>query len=93
MGRGRSRFLLEATTAETEFGFEIIDGPSGSPALAFRIGAGLRAVKMRRADGTTEYAICGERLAPLYVPAKSLAELDERFRRQADRARIVPDGG
>ncbi len=93
MGRGRSLFSLEATSAETAFGFEIVDGPSGAPALTYRIGVGLRAVKMRRADGATEYAICDERLAALYVPAKTLAEIEERFRRQADRARIVPDGG
>ncbi len=67
------------TSDESAFGFGVVQSPAGHSALVVSIGGGLRAVKMRAADGTTEYAVCDERLQPIYVAAKTLFELRERF--------------
>lgn len=83
MGSENSRrFPLEATSAESDFGFGVNESPSGVRALVVPLGDGLRAVKVRADDGSIEYAICDERLQPIYIAAKTLDELDERFRRE-----------
>ena len=67
------------TSDESTFGFSVVEAPSGIMALVVTIGEGLRAVKMRASDGSTEYAVCDDRLQPLYVAAKTLDELRKRF--------------
>jgi hypothetical protein len=73
------RFPVDLTSEESAFGFGVVQSPAGHDALVVSIGGGLRAVKMRAADGTTEYAVCDDRLQPIYVAAKTLNELRERF--------------
>ena len=73
------RFPLDITLEEKAFGFRLLDAAEGHRAVA-RMGD-LRAVKTRAADGTIEYAVCDARLRPIYIAAKSLKELRDRFAR------------
>jgi hypothetical protein len=77
-----TRFQLEATKEETDFGFALEESPSGERALVLALANGLRAVKMRAYDGSTEYAVCNDHFEPLYIAAKTLDELRARFRRK-----------
>ena len=82
MGVEQGRFPLDATSEETAFGFDVRENPRGERALAVALAAGLVAVKIRAHDGSTRYAICDERFEPIYLAAKTLAELKERFRQK-----------
>ena len=82
------RFPLDSTTDEEDFGFEAIESPTGEQALVAVLSRGLRAVKARAADGSTEYAVCNERLEPIYVAARTLEELRERFARRSGRHEV-----
>jgi len=77
-----TRFPLDATKDESDFGFELEESPTGQRALVLPLANGLRAVKMQAQDGGTEYAVCNERFEPLYIAAKTLEELRARFRRK-----------
>jgi hypothetical protein len=77
-----SRFQLEATKEESDFGFALEESPTGERALVLVLANGLRAVKMRAYDGSTEYAVCNERFEPLYIAAKTLDDLRKRFHRR-----------
>ena len=81
MGGEQKRFPLDVTGEETAFGFDVAESPSGVRALVVPLGAGLVAVKTRGPDGSVRYAICDERFEPIYLPAKTLEELAERYRR------------
>jgi hypothetical protein len=76
------RFPLDATKDEAEFGFDVVESPTGERALAVPLANGLSAVKMRASNGGTEYAVCNERFEPLYLAAKTLEELRQRFLRR-----------
>lgn len=80
MGRD-GRFPLDLTPDELAFGFDVIESRAGIFAVVTPLRPGLHAVKMRGPDGTTEYAVCDEHLHPVYVAAKTLDELRERFAR------------
>ncbi len=72
-------FLLDITSDEAAFGFRVVDTPEGGRAVA-HIGD-LRAVKVRASDGAIEYAVCDAKLQPLYLAARTLKELRDRFAR------------
>ena len=74
------RFPVDSTPDEQAFGFSAVESPTGERLVAF-LGNGLRAMKTRASDGSTEYVVCDERFEPLYATAKTLEELRERFRR------------
>lgn len=75
------RFPTSITAEERSDGFELVEVSSGNYAVVAPISASLRAVKTRAADGRTEYAVCDETLRPVYVAAKTLGELRERYPR------------
>jgi hypothetical protein len=73
------RLRLDVTDEEHRFGFSLTEEPSGVRAVAHDLGSGLRAVKVQADDGSVEYAVCDSENRQLYRPAKSLAELRDRF--------------
>jgi hypothetical protein len=75
----KDRLRLDLSKDEEDFGFSVAEEPSGIRAVIRELRPGLRAVKVRADDGSTEYAICAENLKPVYQPAKSLDELRQRF--------------
>jgi hypothetical protein len=72
-------FLLDITSEEAAFGFRVVATPEGQRVVA-RIGD-LRAVKVRALDGAIEYVVCDAQLQPMYLAAKTLKELRDRFAR------------
>jgi hypothetical protein len=72
---------LVLSEEEAAFGFEITEGATGTCRIAMDLGTGLLVVKVRARDGTTQYVVCTDHLAPLYVPATSLEDLRRRFQR------------
>jgi hypothetical protein len=68
---------VEITREETEHGFDVHECSTG-PVVSLRLPGGPMAVKMRDGNNVV-YAICDETLKPLYVPARSLSELEQRF--------------
>jgi hypothetical protein len=75
----QQRLTLDVTREEADFGFRLAEQPSGVRAVVREIRPGLRAVKVRADDGSTEYAICDDELRPVYLPARSLDDLRRRF--------------
>ncbi len=71
-------FSIDITPEEERFGFRLVEAPEGRRAVA-RIGD-LRAVKVQVESGI-EYAVCDARLQPIYLAAKTLKELRDRFAR------------
>lgn len=76
------RFPTGITAEERSEGFALIETRSGVYAVVAPITPTLRAVKMETAGGRTEYAICDEKLQPVYLAAKTLDELRTRYPRQ-----------
>ncbi len=74
-----SNFPTDITPDEEQCGFTEVEAKSGVRIVLRELRAGLRAVKVRRADGTIEYEVCDEELRPVYSPARSLPELRRRF--------------
>lgn len=74
-----NRLLSEVSESEEAFGFGVAEARSGVRAVVRDLGPGLRAVKVRANNGSTEYAICDENLRPIYPPARTLDELRRRF--------------
>ena len=64
------RFPLDSTPDEQAFGFNAIESPTGEHALVVVFPSGLRAMKARAADGSTEYVVCNERLERCAVSAE-----------------------
>ncbi len=73
------RLTLRVTASERQFGFGYVE-LHGRVCIAARLRPGLFAVKIARAEGVDEYAICDEWLRPLYRSAGSLRDLRRRFR-------------
>jgi len=82
------RLPLDSTDDEQLFGFVVMESPAGDPVLVARLPSGLCALKRSRADGSTEYVVCNEQLEPLYVAARTLEELRQRFARRSGRHSI-----
>ena len=72
-------YVAEVTPEEQAFGFTVAEAGSGVQAAIYSLGEGLFAVKLVAVDGSVKYAVCNDRLAPLYASACSLDELRERF--------------
>ncbi len=72
---GRSQ-LLPIALDDLACGFDVVER---SGVAVFELGGGLFAFKIRGCDGSIEYVTCDENLSPLYAPARSLAELKQRF--------------
>lgn len=74
------RLALDLSHDEAEFGFRLAEERLRMRAAVRELRPGLVAVKIRAADGTTEYAICSSSdLRPIYPAAKTLDELRRRF--------------
>ncbi len=71
---------IDLTDEEAAFGFEVRESPTGVRVAVRTLAVGLEAVKRVLDDGTVEYAICDKNGQPLYAGARSLAELEKRFR-------------
>ena len=74
-------FPTDVTANEAVYGFGVEETPTGERVVVARLQNGLRALKVRRDDGSTEYVVTDERLQPLYTVAKSVDELRVRFPR------------
>jgi hypothetical protein len=74
-------FPTEVTPSEVGYGFGVEEIPTGVRVVMAHLTNGLRAVKVKRADGTIEYVVTDEKLQPLYIVAKSVDELRARFPR------------
>ncbi len=81
---GRSQ-LLPIALDDLACGFDVVEHQSGVTVLD--LGGGLFALKVRASDGSVEYVTCDENLSPLYAPARSAAELKERFHAKRERSR------
>jgi hypothetical protein len=76
------QFPLDVSDSEATYGFDVTEAPTtGGRAVVADLGAGLRAVKIRRTDGDIEYVVTDSRLQPLYTVARSIDELRARFPR------------
>ena len=75
------RWAARITDEEVAAGFDVIEHASGRAIVARPVTGGLVAVKIESDEGSVEYVICDRNLAPLYGPARSLDELERRFRR------------
>ncbi len=78
----RVKYTLELTPEEVALGFDVREHPSGTQIVTMPLASGLRAVKIRLESGAVAYAVCDEKLQPLYANASSLDELKARFRKQ-----------
>ena len=79
MASAQENYPTEMTEEEAAVGFQVVESTSGVRAVVLRVGGGLQAIKMRRPDGTIEYAVCDEACHPLYSGARTVAELKRRF--------------
>lgn len=72
------RLRLQLTARERRFGFAHV-ALNARVCVVAEMRPGLFAVKVAAHDGSEEYALCDERLRPLYRPASSMQELRRRF--------------
>ena len=72
-------FVLEITPEEVARGFDVVEHETGTCLVRVPLRGGLHAIKTRSEEGTILYAICDDHLEPLYAPARSLNELEQRF--------------
>ncbi len=78
MVRGAT-FADTVTEAEARFGFAVRPSARDGYVISAELHEGLLAVKTIR-NGQVEYALCDAELSPIYAPARSLEELQLRFR-------------
>lgn len=73
------RLHIVVTKEEQDYGFGVVEEPTGVRAVARDVGDGLQAIKVYAEDGSTEYAICDEELRTVGPSARSVEELRRRF--------------
>lgn len=77
---GELRYAVRITDEEVAAGFDVLEHVSGRAIVSRPVLGGLLAVKIEADDGAVEYVVCDRNLSPLYGPARSLDELERRFR-------------
>ena len=77
---GELRYAVRITDEEVAAGFDVLEHTSGRAIVSRPVLGDLIAVKVEADDGSFEYVVCDRNLAPLYAPARSLDELERRFR-------------
>jgi hypothetical protein len=73
-----SEYPDDVSDSERRVGFERAESATETR-VVIHLGYGLRAVKVRKLDGSVEYAVCNDDYEPLYPPAQTLDELRTRF--------------
>jgi len=73
-------FAHDLTEQEVAAGFDVAEDVSGTYLVVAHLVGGLLAIKITLDDGRIAYAICDEKLHPLYPNAATLDELRSRFR-------------